>query len=104
MKEAPKWPTASEDGNYTEEDLNYLLSSWTKGLEEERTLSEEIKKEQQSEAAQARGYLMTRAAADNVPVNVKTAFAYKTYGKTFKRRLWSHWYTDLNIKRKNLRK
>ena len=105
MKEAPKWPTAqsnpSEDGNYTEEDLDYLLSSWTKGLEEERTLSEEIKKERQSEAAQARGYLMTRAAADNAPVNVKTAFAYKTYGKTFKKKLWAHWYTDLNIN-KNL--
>ena len=97
MKEAPKWPTTSEDGNYTEEDLNYLLSSWTKGLEEERTLSEEIKKEQQSEAAQARGYLMTRAAADNAPLNVKTAFAYKTYGKTFKEKLWANWYTDGNI-------
>ncbi len=93
MKEAPKWPTASEDGNYTEEDLDYLLSSWTKGLEEERTLSEEIKKERESEVAQARGYLMTRAAADNTPapVNVKTAFAYKTYGKTFKRKLRSRW-------------
>lgn len=97
MKEAPKWPTTSEAGNYTEEDLDYLLSSWTKGLEEERTLSEEIKKERQSEVAQARGYLMTRAAADNAPVNVKTAFAYKTYGKTFKEKLWAHWYTDLNI-------
>ena len=97
MKEAPKWPTASEDGNYTEEELDYLLSSWTKGLEEERTLSEEIKKEQQSEAAQARGYLMTRAAADNAPVNVKTAFAYKTYGKTFKRNLRAFWRTDLNM-------
>ncbi len=97
MKEAPKWPTTSEDGNYTEEELDYLLSSWTKGLEEERTLSEELKKEQQSEAAQARGYLMTRAAADNVPVNVKTAFAYKTYGKTFKRSLRAFWRTDLKM-------
>ena len=95
MKEAPKWPTASEDGNYTEEELDYLLSSWTKGLEEERTLSEEIKKEQQSEAAQARGYLMTRAAADNAPLNVKTAFAYKTYGKTFRLSRWAHWTVDL---------
>ena len=95
MKEAPKWPTASEDGNYTEEDLNYLLSSWTKGLEEERTLSEEIKKEQQNEVAQARGYLMTRAAADNAPLNVKTAFAYKTYGKTFRLSRAAHWTVDL---------
>ena len=99
MKEEPQWPTAqsnpSEDGNYTEEDLDYLLSSWTKGLEEERTLSEEIKKEQQSEAAQARGYLMTRAAADNAPVDVKTAFAYKTYGKTFRLSKFAHWTVDL---------
>lgn len=99
MKEDPQWPTAqsnpSEDGNYTEEDLDYLLSSWTKGLEEERTLSEEIKKEQQSEAAQARGYLMTRAAADNAPVDVKTAFAYKTYGKTFRLSKFAHWTVDL---------
>lgn len=98
MKEAPKWPTTSEDGNYTEEDLDYLLSSWTKGLEEERTLSEEIKKEQQNEAAQAREYL-TRAATDNAPapVNVKTAFAYKTYGKTFKRKLRSRWTKDFDM-------
>lgn len=99
MKEDPQWPTAqsnpSEDGNYTEEELDYLLSSWTKGLEEERTLSEEIKKEQQSEAAQARGYLMTRAAADNAPVDVKTAFAYKTYGKTFRLSKFAHWTVDL---------
>ena len=101
MKEAPKWPTVksnpSEDGNYTEEDLDYLLSSWTKGLEEERTLSEEIEKERQSEVAQARGYLMTRAAADNAPLNVKTAFAYKTYGKTFKRNLRSRWTKNFDM-------
>lgn len=97
MKEAPKWPTTSEDGNYTEEDLDYLLSSWTKGLEEERTLSEEIEKERQSEVAQARGYLMTRAAADNAPLNVKTAFAYKTYGKTFKRNLRSRWTKNFDM-------
>jgi hypothetical protein len=99
MKEAPKWPTTSEDGNYTEEDLDYLLSSWTKGLEEERTLSEEIKKEQENEVAQARAYLMTRAAADNTPapVNVKTAFAYKTYGKTFKRNLRSRWTKNFDM-------
>ena len=99
MKEAPQWPTAqsnpSEDGNYTEEDLDYLLSSWTKGLEEERTLSEEIKKERESEAAQARGYLMTRAAADNAPLDVKAAFAYKTYGKTFRLSRAAHWTVDL---------
>ena len=99
MKEDPQWPTAqsnpSEDGNYTEEDLDYLLSSWTKGLEEERTLSEEIKKERESEAAQARGYLMTRAAADNAPLDVKTAFAYKTYGKTFRLSKFAHWTVDL---------
>ena len=97
MKEAPKWPTASEDGNYTEEDFDYLLSSWTKGLEEERTLSEEIKKEQENEVAQARAYLMTRAAADNAPLNVKTAFAYKTYGKTFKRNLRSRWTKNFDM-------
>ena len=97
MKEAPKWPTTSEDDNYTEEDLDYLLSSWTKGLEEERTLSEEMKKEQENEAAQARAYLMTRAAADNTPapLNVKTAFAYKTYGKTFRLSKAAHWTVDL---------
>ena len=40
---------------------------------------------------------MTRAAADNTPapVNVKTAFAYKTYGKTFRLTKWAHWTVDL---------
>ena len=38
---------------------------------------------------------MTRAAADNAPVDVKTAFAYKTYGKTFRLSKFAHWTVDL---------
>ena len=89
--------TAPEEEGYSQEDIKYLVGAWVKSLVEEKNLSEELNKEYGEEAAQARQYLMARAAADNVPVDVKAAFNYKTYGKTFKFDQWCPWYEHLEF-------
>lgn len=87
----------AEEEGYTQEDIKFLVGEWVKSLVDEKNLSEEMRKQYDEESAQARRYLMARAAADNVPVDVKAAFGYKTYGKTFKFDEYCPWYEHLEL-------